>query len=148
MTKPNTNKMENTNLTGFIYQPSYAEARKTLKKLNDDKLVIAFDDALINYAIYGEEPDFTNPILEMTWKLIEPTLSKSVKNYKVKIENGKKKGKKDTKEEPQPETTVKEQSENELNHNSSSIVVEEIKPKKKSIVDYIADLPVNGPDTK
>lgn len=112
----------------FVMYKSYVE---TARKFPKDKQ-LNFYDWIIDYAIYGKEPDFSSESPEMQFALdvafgqIKASVSASLSRYEACIENGKKggapKGNQNAKKQPkqpkkQPDNQPKEQPKNNLNKN-------------------------------
>ena len=93
----------------FVMYKSYVEAARKFPK---DKQ-LSFYDWIIDYAIYGKEPDFSSEPPEMQFALdvvfgqIKASISASLSRYEACVENGKKGGR------PKGTKNLKNQTENQ-----------------------------------
>lgn len=144
--------------TSFVFYESFRDASRNL----DDTTRLALYEAIMDYSLYGEEPDEGNPVAAAMFKLVRPVLDTNAKRR----ENGRNGGRpastdnqEASKPEPEnekaePETEAKEnpvetedkpvenQSETkpELNHNQE---VTKTEPNKIYDVDVDGDKDVD-----
>jgi hypothetical protein len=74
--------------TGFIFLKTFNESIEDLEP--QDKCIMY--EAIINYGLYGTEPELTKGYLKSIWKLISSTIDVTSKKYDASVENGKKGG--------------------------------------------------------
>lgn len=99
--------------TSFVFYESFRDASRNL----DDATRLALYEAIMDYSLYGEEPDEGNPVAAAMFKLVRPVLDTNAKRR----ENGRNGGRPastDNQEvsKPEPENE-KAESETEANHN-------------------------------
>lgn len=99
--------------TSFVFYESFRDASRNL----DDATRLALYDAIMDYSLYGEEPDEGNPVAAAMFKLVRPVLDTNAKRR----ENGRIGGRPastDNQEEskPKPENE-KAESETEAKEN-------------------------------
>jgi hypothetical protein len=73
---------------GFVFLRTFNESIEDLDP--QDKCIML--EAIINYGLYGDEPDLTKGYLKGIWKLISSTIDVTSKKYDTSVENGKKGG--------------------------------------------------------
>lgn len=99
--------------TSFVFYESFRDASRNL----DDATRLALYEAIMDYSLYGEEPDDGNPIAAAMFKLVRPVLDTNAKRR----ENGRNGGRPantDNQEASKPEPENKEaESETEANGN-------------------------------
>lgn len=84
--------------TSFIFYESFRDASRNL----DDATRLALYEAIMDYSLYGEEPDEGNPVAAAMFKLVRPVLDANAKRR----ENGRNGGRPastDNQEESKPE---------------------------------------------
>ena len=84
--------------TSFVFYESFRDASRNL----DDDTRLALYDAIMDYSLYGEEPDEGNPVAAAMFKLVRPVLDTNAKRR----ENGRNGGRPastDNQEESKPE---------------------------------------------
>jgi hypothetical protein len=114
----------------FVMYKSYIEAARKLPK---DKQ-LDFYNWLIDFALDGKDPDFSQETPEMRFALdlvfgqIKESITASIKRYEACVENGKKggapRGNQNAKKQPkqpkkQPDNQPKKQPKNNLNKNDN-----------------------------
>ena len=82
--------------TGFIFLKTFNESIEDLE--TQDRCIMY--EAIINYGLYGEEPELTKGYLKSIWKLISSTIDVTSKKYDASVENGKKGGRPNNLENP------------------------------------------------
>ncbi len=80
-------------VSSFAFHRSY---HNTLKALPDDQR-LALSDAIGAYAFEGQQPMFSDPMLDLVWGLIAPNISASVRKSAA---NSKRKSTRDSKPSP------------------------------------------------
>ena len=98
--------------TGFIFLKTFNESIEDLE--TQDRCIMY--EAIINYGLYGEEPELTKGYLKSIWKLISSTIDVTSKKYDASVENGKKGGRPkkptnnpiETQEKPNENLKIKE----------------------------------------
>lgn len=99
--------------TSFVFYESFRDASRNL----DDATRLALYEAIMDYSLYGEEPDEGNPVAAAMFKLVRPVLDTNAKRR----ENGRNGGRPastDNQEESKPEPENKEaESETEAKEN-------------------------------
>ena len=100
--------------TGFIFLKTFNESIEDLEP--QDRCIMY--EAIINYGLYGDEPELNKGYLKSIWKLISSTIDITSKKYDASVENGKKGGRpkkptnnlNETQEKPKqnPTETLKE----------------------------------------
>lgn len=99
--------------TSFVFYESFRDASRNL----DDATRLALYEAIMDYSLYGEEPDEGNPVAAAMFKLVRPVLDTNAKRR----ENGRNGGRPastDNQEAPKPEPeNEKEESEAEAKEN-------------------------------
>ena len=99
--------------TSFVFYESFRDASRNL----DDATRLALYEAIMDYALYGEEPDEGNPVAAAMFKLVRPVLDTNAKRR----ENGKNGGRPastDNQETSNPEPeNGKSESETEAKEN-------------------------------
>ena len=99
--------------TSFVFYESFREASRNL----DDATRLALYEAIMDYSLYGEDPDEGNPVAAAMFKLVRPVLDANAKRR----ENGRNGGRPastDSQEASKPEPENKEaESETEANGN-------------------------------
>lgn len=100
--------------TSFVFYESFRDASRNL----DDATRLALYEAIMDYSLYGEEPDEGNPVAAAMFKLVRPVLDTNAKRR----ENGRNGGRPastDNQEAPKPEPENNEaESETEANGNT------------------------------
>ena len=98
--------------TSFVFYESFRDASRNL----DDATRLALYEAIMDYSLYGEEPDEVNPVASAMFKLVRPVLDTNAKRR----ENGRNGGRpasadnqeeskpKPDNEKAEPETEAKE----------------------------------------
>lgn len=84
--------------TSFVFYESFRDASRNL----DDATRLALYEAIMDYSLYGEEPDEGNPVAAAMFKLVRPVLDTNAKRR----ENGRNGGRPantDNQEAPKPE---------------------------------------------
>lgn len=84
--------------TSFVFYESFRDASRNL----DDATRLALYEAIMDYSLYGEEPDEGNPVAAAMFKLVRPVLDTNTKRR----ENGRNGGRPasaDNQEAPKPE---------------------------------------------
>lgn len=84
--------------TSFVFYESFRDASRNL----DDATRLALYEAIMDYSLYGEEPDEGNPVASAMFKLVRPVLDTNAKRR----ENGRNGGRPastDNQEAPKPE---------------------------------------------
>lgn len=84
--------------TSFVFYESFRDASRNL----DDATRLALYEAIMDYSLYGEEPDEGNPVAASMFKLVRPVLDTNAKRR----ENGRNGGRPantDNQEAPKPE---------------------------------------------
>lgn len=99
-------------VTSFVFYESFRDASRNL----DDATRLALYEAIMDYSLYGEEPDEGNPVAAAMFKLVRPVLDTNAKRR----ENGRNGGRhastdnqeaskpKPENEKAEPETEAKE----------------------------------------
>lgn len=99
--------------TSFVFYESFRDASRNL----DDATRLALYEAIMDYSLYGEEPDEGNPVAAAMFKLVRPVLDTNAKRR----ENGRNGGRPastDNQEESKPEPeNEKAESETEAKGN-------------------------------
>lgn len=99
--------------TSFVFYESFRDASRNL----DDATRLALYEAIMDYSLYGEEPDEGNPVAAAMFKLVRPVLDTNAKRR----ENGRNGGRPastDNQEASKPEPENKEvESETEAKGN-------------------------------
>lgn len=138
--------------TSFVFYESFRDASRNL----DDATRLALYEAIMDYSLYGEEPDEGNPVAAAMFKLVRPVLDTNAKRRengrnggrpastdnqeesKPKPENGKSESETEAKDNPveTEDKPVENQSETkeEPNHNQ-----ELTKPEPDKIYDVDVD---------
>lgn len=84
--------------TSFVFYESFRDASRNL----DDATRLALYEAIMDYSLYGEEPDEGNPVAAAMFKLVRPVLDTNAKRR----ENGRNGGRPantDNQDAPKPE---------------------------------------------
>lgn len=125
--------------TGFIFLKTFNESIEDLE--SQDKCIMY--EAIINYGLYGEEPELTKGYLKSIWKLISSTIDVTSKKYDASVENGKKGGRPkkptnnliETQEKPNENLKIKE---NKIKLNKIELKENKIenKIKEKEFIDF------------
>lgn len=145
-------------VTSFVFYESFRDASRNL----DDAIRLALYEAIMDYSLYGEEPDEGNPVAAAMFKLVRPVLDTNAKRrengrnggrhastdnqeaYKPKPENEKAEPETEAKENPveTEDKPVENQSETkpEPNHNQE---VTKTEPDKIYDVDVDGDKDVD-----
>lgn len=79
---------QSNDINGVVVLRSYYEALVELQKEDQHEILMA----IMKYGFDGASPTFSQPLLKAVWKLIEPTLERSIARYQSSVENGKKGG--------------------------------------------------------
>ena len=121
---------------GFIFLQTFNEAIKDLEP--QDRCIMY--ESIINYGLYGIEPELSKGYLKSIWKLISSTIDVTSKKYDASVENGKKGGR-PKKPNNNPNETLKE---NKIKLNKIKENKIEIKEnKKENYNDYINSLEID-----
>ena len=139
--------------TSFVFYESFRDASRNL----DDATRLALYEAIMDYSLYGEEPDEGNPVAAAMFKLVRPVLDANAKRR----ENGRNGGRpastdnqEESKQEPENEKAEPETEANENQFETEDKPVEnqsETKPEPnnnqdvtKPEPDKIYDVDVDG----
>ena len=139
--------------TSFVFYESFRDASRNL----DDATHLALYEAIMDYSLYGEEPDEGNPVAAAMFKLVRPVLDANAKRR----ENGRNGGRpastdnqEESKQEPENEKAEPETEANENQFETEDKPVEnqsETKPEPnnnqdvtKPEPDKIYDVDVDG----
>ena len=93
----------NKERSGFVFLGTFYESIEDLE--TQDKCIML--QAIIEYGLYGVEPNLTKGYLKGIWKLITSTIDATSRKYDASVENGKKGGapKGNSNAKKQPKTT-------------------------------------------
>ena len=84
--------------TSFVFYESFRDASRNL----DDATRLALYEAIMDYSLYGEEPDEVNPVAAAMFKLVRPVLDTNAKR-RENGRNGGRPSRTDNQDAPKPE---------------------------------------------
>ena len=84
--------------TSFVFYESFRDASRNL----DDATRLALYEAIMDYSLYGEEPDEVNPVAAAMFKLVRPVLDTNAKR-RENGRNGRRPARTDNQEATKPE---------------------------------------------
>ena len=100
-------------VSSFVFYESFRDASRNL----DDATRLALYEAIMDYSLYGEEPDEGNPVASAMFKLVRPVLDTNAKRRNNGM-NGGRPANRDNQEAPKPEPeNGKSESETEAKDN-------------------------------
>lgn len=134
--------MAESNKTGFFFYSNWFYDAKNLKPMQR----LAWYEAIIQYALSGDEPDHLPPNLEFAFKMIVPNINRAEKISKIRSESGKKggapKGNQNAKnkQNKQKQAETSKNNQNKLDSNNESIYDKDSFSKEKEDKDSVSEV--------